>query len=94
MSKLAGSLTGAHAARANNSDFHEGPPLVVLSARRAFRLRFNRALVEGCLTKIAFDHENGDIIMETILAAEICRAAKDIDRELFRRPRFSNGRMH
>jgi hypothetical protein len=33
---------------------------------------------------LAFDHDNGDVIMETNVAAEICRAVEDIDRELFR----------
>jgi hypothetical protein len=34
--------------------------------------------------EIAFDHENGDIIIETNLAAKICRAAEDIGHELLR----------
>ena len=33
--------------------------------------------------EIAFDHENGDIIIETDVAAEICRGAKDIHHEAF-----------
>jgi len=34
--------------------------------------------------EMAFDHENGDVIMETNLAAEICRVVEDIGCELFR----------
>src|SRR6266852_9121083 len=34
--------------------------------------------------EVAFDHDNSDVIVETNVAAEICRAVKDIDRELFR----------
>src|SRR6267143_2613860 len=33
--------------------------------------------------EIAFDHEDGDVIIETNLAAEICRAAEDIGQEAF-----------
>jgi hypothetical protein len=33
--------------------------------------------------KITFDNENGDIVVETNLAAELCRAVKDIDHEAF-----------
>ena len=33
--------------------------------------------------KMAFDYEDGDIIIETDLAAEICGAVKYIHRELF-----------
>jgi hypothetical protein len=35
--------------------------------------------------EVAFDHDNGDVILEASSAAEICRAIEDIDRELFRR---------
>jgi len=35
--------------------------------------------------ELAFDHHNGDVIMKTNVAAEVCRAVKDIDRQLFRR---------
>jgi len=38
----------------------------------------------GGAVEVAFDHENGDVILETNLAAEICRALKDFDLELFR----------
>jgi len=38
----------------------------------------------GGAVKIAFDHENGHIIMETNLAAEICCAAEDIIHQVFR----------
>jgi len=34
--------------------------------------------------ELAFDHHNGDVIMKTNVAAEVCRAVKDIDRQLFR----------
>ena len=33
----------------------------------------------------AFDHYNSDVIIETNVAAEVCRAVKDVDREFFRR---------
>ncbi len=37
----------------------------------------------GGAVEVAFDHDNSDIIMETYVAAEVCRAVKDIDREPF-----------
>ena len=43
-----------------------------------------RAHASGAV-ELAFDHHNGDVIMKTNGAAEVCRAVKDIDRQLFRR---------
>jgi hypothetical protein len=40
----------------------------------------------GGVVEIAFDHEDGDIVVEAGLAAEICRTAKNIFLELFRGP--------
>jgi hypothetical protein len=37
----------------------------------------------GRAVEIAFDYENGYIVMETNLAAKICRAAEDIVHEAF-----------
>src|SRR6266403_5824163 len=42
-----------------------------------------RARASGAV-ELAFDHHNGDVIMKTNVAAEVCRAVKDIDRQLFR----------
>ena len=39
----------------------------------------------GGAVELAFNHDNGDVIVETNVAAEVCRAIKDIDRQLFRR---------
>ena len=39
----------------------------------------------GGAVELAFNHDNSDVIMETNVAAETCRAVKDLDRELFRR---------
>ena len=41
-----------------------------------------RAHASGAV-ELAFDHHNGDVIMKTNVAAEVCRAVKDIDRQLF-----------
>jgi hypothetical protein len=35
--------------------------------------------------ELAFNHDNGDVITETDVSAEVCRAVKDIDDEFFRR---------
>ena len=43
-----------------------------------------RAHASGAV-ELAFDHHNGDVIMKTNVAAEVCRAVNDIDRQLFRR---------
>ena len=43
-----------------------------------------RAHASGAV-ELAFDHHNGDVIMKTNVAAEVGRAVKDIDRQLFRR---------
>jgi hypothetical protein len=42
--------------------------------------RSHRGAVE-----LAFDHDQRDVIIETNVATESCRAVKDLDRELFRR---------
>src|SRR5712671_7408685 len=42
-----------------------------------------RAHASGAV-ELAFDHYNGDVIMKTNVAAEVCRAVKNIDRQLFR----------
>ena len=54
--------------------------------------RSNRFFADGELrahasgaVELAFDHHNGDVIMKTNVAAEVCGAVKDIDRQLFRR---------
>ena len=39
----------------------------------------------GGAFELAFDHDNGDVITEADVAAEVCRAVKDIHDELFRR---------
>ena len=39
----------------------------------------------GRAVEVALDHDNGDVIMETNVVAEVCRAVKDIGREIFRR---------
>jgi hypothetical protein len=61
-----------------------------LSVPLRISARLNASFADGVTqlrrgpVEVAFDHDNRDVIMETDVAAETCRAVKDIDRQLFR----------
>src|SRR6266850_1132919 len=58
-------------------------PLWVPAAPKTFLSWMELRSHAGGAVEVAFDHDNSDIIMETYVAAEVCRAVKDIDREPF-----------
>jgi hypothetical protein len=70
--------------RKNSKDRGLSVPLQVPARPRTFvwvELRSNA----GGAVEVAFDNDNGDVITETNIAAKVCRAVKDVDREFFRR---------
>jgi len=58
-------------------------PLWVPAAPKTFLSWMELRSHAGGAVEVAFDHDNSDIIMETYVAAEVCRAVKNIDREPF-----------
>jgi len=89
MSQLAdftGLYMGFHSVLSRRLEYNSGRPTGIGLARSKtfFADGELRAHASGAV-ELAFDHHNGDVIMKTNVAAEICRAAKDIDRQLFRR---------